>query len=99
MGFYAGPQVHAFDPMALSDAFVARLPPKAPRQRIGHIERIIPAEYIRSRITNRNQFTDQDSAHLYDDIMVITTGKLFSADRWRAIVRLNSGETEWLRRN
>jgi arabinofuranosyltransferase len=93
-GFYAGPQVHVFDPMALSDAFLARLPPKAPRQRIGHIERMIPAEYIHARITNRNQFTDRNTARLYDDIMVITTGRLFSADRWRAIVRLNRGETE-----
>jgi hypothetical protein len=55
---------------------------------------MIPEEYIHARITNRNQFTDRDTARLYDDIMVITTGRLFSADRWRAIVRLNTGGTE-----
>jgi arabinofuranosyltransferase len=94
-GFYAGPLVHVFDRMALSDAFLARLPPKGQRQRIGHIERIIPDEYINSRITNSNQFTDKSLARLYDDIMLIISGRLFSADRWRAIVRRNIAVKDW----
>lgn len=89
-GFHAGPGVHIIDPLALSDAFLARLPPEEPRQRIGHIARAIPEEYVRSRLTGRNQFTDPDLGRLYDDIMLVTTGPLFTTKRWRAIVRLNT---------
>jgi arabinofuranosyltransferase len=47
LGFYAGPQVTLIDPMALSDAFLARLP-ALPGWRPGHFRRALPPGYLAS---------------------------------------------------
>ncbi len=45
-GFFAGPQAHIVDKMALSDPLLARLPARrTPDLCIGHFERIIPEGY------------------------------------------------------
>jgi arabinofuranosyltransferase len=92
-GYYAGPKLHVIDVMALADPFLARLPMRSPDKvkswRIGHLERDLPAGYSESVAAGRNLIQDPALARLYDDVRLVTTGPLFSAERWRAIVRLN----------
>jgi arabinofuranosyltransferase len=84
MGFYAGPAVHIVDRLALNDALLARLPAKKP-WRIGHFERALPAGYLESLRTGRNQLADPQIARLYAQIQRITRGPLWDAQRWRDI--------------
>jgi len=92
-GYYAGPRLHVIDVMALADPFLARLPMRTFDEtedwRIGHFERDLPAGYKQSVATGRNVIVDPTLARLYDDVQLVTSGPLFSAERWRAIMRLN----------
>lgn len=92
-GYYAGPRLHVIDVLALADPFLARLPLReraGPEDwRIGHFERDLPAGYRESIASGANQIQDPRLARLYDDLQLAIKGPLFSADRWRAIIRLN----------
>jgi arabinofuranosyltransferase len=94
-GYYAGPGIYVIDVMALSDPFLARLPIKTPRDprswRIGHFERELPPGYRETISGGRNVIVDPALARLYDDLRLITTGPLFTRERWGAIWRLNLG--------
>ena len=94
-GYYAGPRLYVIDVMALSDPFLARLPISKPKDqkswRIGHFTRDLPPGYRETIGGGRNVIQDPKLAKLYDDLRLITAGPLWSADRWRAIWRLNSG--------
>ncbi len=90
-GFYAGPEVYIIDRVALSDAFLARLPAKRPWA-IAHFERVLPKGYVESVQQNQNLIDDQKLAYLYDQILLVTRGELFDPRRWRAIWVLNSDE-------
>lgn len=87
-GFYAGPAVHIVDLLALTDALLARLPAKKP-WRIGHFERELPAGYLQSLRTGRNQLADPQIARLYDQIQRITRAPLWDTQRWRDIVEFH----------
>ncbi len=94
-GYYAGPGIYVIDVMTLSDPFLARLPIKTPRDprswRIGHFERELPPGYRETISGRRNVIVDPALARLYDDLRLITTGPLFTRERWGAIWRLNLG--------
>lgn len=87
-GYRAGRSVHVIDTLALADPLLARLPSK-PRWRIGHFERDLPDGYQRSIETGLNHITDPAIARLYDELWLVTSGPLWSRDRWRSILRLN----------
>jgi arabinofuranosyltransferase len=76
--------VHIVVRLALNDALLARLPAKKP-WRIGHFERALPAGYLESLRTGRNQLADPQIARLYAQIQRITRGPLWDAQRWRDI--------------
>lgn len=92
-GYYAGPRLYVIDVMALADPFLARLPvskPADPRSwRIGHFTRDLPPGYRETISAGRNVIQDPRLAKLYDDLRLVTAGPLWSAERWRAIWRLN----------
>lgn len=94
-GYYAGPRMHLIDVLALGDPFLARLPVTSPRDprswRIGHFERTLPDGYRETIANGRNVIRDRRMARLYDDIHLVTTGKLLTRERWAAIWRLNAG--------
>jgi arabinofuranosyltransferase len=79
-GYFAGPGVYVIDRNALTDPFLARLPPK-PGWRVGHYERLIPAEYVESRRTGRNLLADPTLHRLYDRVVVLTQGEIWRRDR------------------
>lgn len=91
-GFYAGPAVHIMDRLALCDPLLARMeiPDKA-HWRVGHYERRIPAGYMATLETGANQLENPALRRLYDALAVITRGPLWSAERFREIVRINAG--------
>ena len=85
-GFYAGPQVFLVDRYALVDAFVASLPPRAPAQRIGHIERDLPAGYLESRAEDRDLLRDATLHERYAEVALRTRAPLLAEGRLAAIV-------------
>jgi len=94
-GYYAGPYVHIIDRLALTDAFLARLP-AMPGARVGHYQRMIPPGYAETALNATP--TTRVSALLpllYDETLA-TRAPLFSEGRWAAIWRLLSGHYAWI---
>ena len=92
-GYFAGPNVHLIDNMALADPLLARLPVRCDVPwRIGHYERSLPAGYFSSVYHGNNIIEDEDIAEFYDQIRLITRGELFSPARWQAIWKMNTGQ-------
>jgi hypothetical protein len=91
-GYYAGQQTYIIDPWALSDAFLARIGPRPYPEnwRIGHISRPIPDGYLMTKLTGENRMRDPELARLYDQLRLVTSGHLFDARRWSAIIDLNT---------
>jgi arabinofuranosyltransferase len=87
-GLFAGPEVHIIDRFALTDPLLARRPAN-PGSRIGHFERRLPAGYIASVRSGKNQIESRRLAAYYDDLVLITQGPLWTWERWKAILRLN----------
>jgi arabinofuranosyltransferase len=91
-GFFAGPQVHIVDRLALADALLARLKPDADAEwRIGHFQRRIPEGYLDTLKTGRNCLADPHLATYYDKLALITRGELLDRQRWLEILKLNLG--------
>lgn len=90
-GYYAPRGTQLIDPLALSDRFLAGLPPAPVHQRIGHFERPVPLEYLLSRLSGRNRFSDPSLAAYFDDVQAVVSGPLDSLPRLAAIWRLSTG--------
>lgn len=91
-GFYAGPSVYIIDRNALSDPFLARLPPR-PGWRVGHYTRDVPPEYEESRRQDQNRLQDAELRRLYDQVQLVTRGGIWSGARLRAIAELMWGNS------
>jgi len=94
-GFAAGPDLYVVDLLALGDPLLARLPASGP-WRIGHFHRDLPAGYIQTLRTGRNQIQDAGVAAYYDELQLITRGPIFALARWKAIVSINAGRMDHL---
>lgn len=91
-GYAAGPEVFVIDPLALGDPFLAHLPAnRGETWRPGHAKRHVPLGYLETIETGDNRILDPDLAQLYDELQVIHTGPLFTAERWRLIWKANTG--------
>jgi arabinofuranosyltransferase len=87
--YFAG-ETAVVDLYGITDPLLARMPWSGEgRLRAGHVRREIPDGYLESRISRSNLITDPKIAKLYDQVRLVTTGRLLSADRFRAIWRLN----------
>lgn len=94
-GFYAGSAVHNVDVLALTDAFLARLP-AIPGARVGHYQRMLPPGYAETAL-NAAPTTSVEALHpLLNDVTLATRAPLFADDRWGAIWRLLSGHYHWV---
>lgn len=96
VGFYAGPQVHLIDKYGLSEPLLSKLHGSG---RIGHIKRELPPGYYTTIITGENRLKNKDLALFYDKLALLTKGKLFSAERFGAIIKMNMGAYEHLTEN
>lgn len=90
-GYYAGPGVHIVDNLALTDAFLARLP-AIPGARVGHYQRELPSGYAETSL-NAAPATEVEALRpLLNDVTLATRAPLLSEGRWSAIWRLSSGK-------
>lgn len=97
LGFFAGPDVHIVDTLALTEPLLARLPAKRdPYWRIGHFVRRVPEGYFATLNSEWNVISDPQLAEFYDRLKLITRGPLFSRKRLREIWRMNTGQNDHL---
>lgn len=94
-GYYAGPAVHIVDDLALTDAFLARLP-AIPGARVGHYQRLLPPGYIETALDAIPTTEVRALRPLLYDVTLATRAPLFSGVRWNAIWRLFSGHYHWV---
>jgi arabinofuranosyltransferase len=105
LGYYAGPSVYIVDFWVLSDPLRARLPVEDNiNWNIGHFRRASPQGYLPSLDAGENLIENPDLAEFYDHMLVIVRGDLWSAERWQAIWKMNTGQyddliTKFLQRN
>ncbi len=91
-GLLSGPGIHIVDPL-LCDPLLMRLPTWNLKDwRIGHFERRLPNGYLLSVAIGQNRITHAGLARGYEDIRLITRGKLLDPNRLRAIWSLAFGE-------
>jgi len=97
LGYYAGPQVHIIDRFALADALLARLPVPPDRSwRIGHFKRYLPQGYEATLAKGENNIKDPSLAEYYGYLSEIIRGPIWTAKRWSAIWRMNTGGYDYL---
>lgn len=101
IGYYAGPEIHFYDRVGLADPLLARLPAEFnPYWRVGHLDRsrvLIELEgYNDTVLTGENQLTDSNLRTYYDYLALITRGRIFSGERFRAIYHMNLGHFDYL---
>lgn len=76
---------------------LARLPVSDLKEwRIGHFRRNIPDGYAETIENGENQITDPNLAAYYDRLHLIISGDLWSAERWSAIWKMNTGQYNYL---
>jgi arabinofuranosyltransferase len=92
----AGPTVHVVDGHALADPLLARLPLSGDRWRIGHFVRNPPHGYLETLATGRNQIRDPDLAQFYDRLAFVVRGRIWSRERFRAIIDFQLGRYDHL---
>jgi hypothetical protein len=93
-GFMVGPEKYIIDNNGLSDPLIAHLPIDESLYfefYMGHFFRQIPAGYVESRQTGRNLIADPLVRDYYDRLLRVTTGRVWSAARFRDILALNLG--------
>jgi arabinofuranosyltransferase len=94
VGFLAGEKLVIVTP-GLADPLLARIEfTPAEHFRVGHYIRSLPDGYLESRAFDTNLIARPDLHEAYDAIMRVVRGPLFSAERWKAIWRLNTGYFE-----
>ena len=59
---------------------------------MGHHQREPRDGYIQTLREGRNQISDPRTARLYDKLVVIIRGNLWTRQRWKAIWALNTGQ-------
>lgn len=93
MGLVLGTENHIIDIWAIVDPLLSRLPlAEGQEWHIGHFERKIPVGYIESVSNNENLISDPKISELYQHILEITRGELWSSERWSSIWFMNSGQ-------
>jgi arabinofuranosyltransferase len=90
LGYYAGPRFHFVDYWAIADPLLARLPPSWGYS--GHYVRGIPIGYLESLRSDSNLIAHQSLARYYAALRTVIRAPLWSAERWREIVRIQRGE-------
>lgn len=97
-GYILGPHQRVVDYHALSDALLARVPSKNPHLGWGrgHLLHDVPAGYLESVETAQNRIVDPSLHLYYEKLLLVTTGPLFTRERFAAIWGLNTGKYAYL---
>jgi len=104
LGYYAGPDVHILDVMALGDPLLARLTysdserqgetlgvQTHPDFMPGHLQRGTPVGYMETLESGENRIENPELREYYDALCLVTKGPIWTRERWRAIWQLNTG--------
>ncbi len=88
------PSAHLIDSCALADPLLSHIPETQPAGksitwRIGHFQRRIPENYLKSIELNTNLLVDPLLHAYYDSIRKVTRGDLNDPSRWMEIARIN----------
>ena len=84
--------VHHIDICGLTDPFLSRLPAvQNERWIIGHHYRHLPENYGELKLGIVDELKDKDISDFAKDSILLSSGKIFSKERMRAIWRMNSG--------
>ena len=89
LGFYEGPHVHIIDMYALGDPLLSHLAP-AHNIHIDHFRRPLPDGYLASIAAGKDEITDPHVRKEYEEVSLITRGKIFDKARLMAIIRVNT---------
>jgi arabinofuranosyltransferase len=98
VGFYAGPSKYIIDPNGLSDPLMARLPIPPSfyfEFWVSHFTRELPTGYLESRRAGQNLIEDPIIHAYFDKILRVTTGPVFSLERFKDILYLNWRQREF----
>ncbi len=107
-GYYGGSKIHIIDPMALADPLLSKLPSteywlihkyrfnSIKKWRIGHFARKIPAGYIVTIKTGKNQLEDTGMREYYNKLSFVIRGDLFNINRLKEVINLNLGKYNYL---
>jgi arabinofuranosyltransferase len=101
VGFWAGPTKYIIDPNALSDPLLARLPIPPDfyfEFWVSHFTRKLPEGYLESRRTGQNLIADPIIHEYFDRILRVTTGPVFSMQRFKDIFHLNLRQRDFKKR-
>ncbi len=97
ISIYYNSDLYLNDLYALGDPFLSKLPAvREANWRIGHMWRESPGGYGETVMYNTNMLTDENLAEYYDIIRLITRGDLFDQERMKAIIKINSGDYDYL---
>jgi arabinofuranosyltransferase len=97
LGYYAGPEVHIIDELGLGDPLLSRLKPASIKDwHIAHFARAMPDGYFQTVESGENQIKDPALAEYYDKLHLITSGDIWTAARWEAIWKMNTGQYDYL---
>ncbi len=92
MGYAAGPELYLIDGYALTDPLLSRFPPMYnPGWRAGHLPRAIPEGYLEGLPHGENRVVEPDLHELYDKLLLVTRGDLWSWKRLKTVLNLNLG--------
>lgn len=85
------------DVYALGDPFLSKLPAVcSPDWRVGHLHRDVPFGYYETVYYDENMIENESLREYYEIIRLITRGPLFSSERIRAIIDINTGKYDYL---
>jgi arabinofuranosyltransferase len=97
LGYYAGPEAYVVDFFALSDPLLARMPVQLiDSKRIGHFRRPLPNGYRRTLDTGEIHLQDKNLSLYCERLWLIIRSPLWSAERWEAIWKMNTGQYNYL---
>ena len=86
------PNIYIIDVCGLSDPFISRLPAiQVDSWKIGQHIRKVPKNYGDFKIGKVDTLVDPVLTRLAQDMRIVTTGSILSAERLKAIWRVNSG--------
>ncbi|MDB4986354.1 MAG: Arabinofuranosyltransferase [Myxococcaceae bacterium] len=96
-GFFAGPNIHIIDQLALTEPLLARLPATySPTWRVGHYSRHIPEGFVKTVTSGTCAMEDKNLCEYYTKLREVTAGDLWSWSRLKTIARFNLGSYDYL---
>ena len=97
ISMYYNSDLYLNDQYALGDPFLSKLPAvREENWRIGHMWRDVPEGYYETAYQDQNLVKNEDLRQYLDVIRLITRGRLFDAERIRAIIDINLGKYDHL---